>query len=125
LKGDRLLEAMYKAGDLQPVAVPLPALPAYAGPNQRAIAEHMQLRMGLRLAAGNDKPLMYAASEAVLYGLAPDKPAAWHALKGLEAMGVIEYAETLPGRDGRRGTKCYRPGKIASVVGLRDRREAA
>jgi hypothetical protein len=110
LKGDRLLEAMFEAGDLAPVGVPFPTLPKYAGPNQRAIAAHMQLRMGLRLAVGNEKPLIYAASEAVLYGHAPNKSAAWHAIKGLEEMGVIEHVETLPGRGGRRGTKCYGPG---------------
>jgi hypothetical protein len=111
---NRLLEAMFEAGDLAPVGVPFPTLPKYAGPNQRAIAAHMQLRMGLRLAVGNEKPLIYAASEAVLYGHAPNKSAAWHAIKGLEQMGVIEHVDTLRGRGGRRGTKCYGPAPLTA-----------
>jgi hypothetical protein len=90
-----------------------------------AIAEHMRLLMGLRLALGDDRPLPYATSMAVRYRVAPDKGTASKALRSLVKFGVIDEVGALPPlRKGIDGTKLYAP-PAAKVVDLHDEQEAA
>jgi hypothetical protein len=91
-----------------------------------AVAEHMRLLMGLRRAMGDDRPLPYATSMAVRYGVAPNKGTASNALRALVKCGVVEHVGSLPPlRPGIDGTKLYAPPAVAKVVELHDRREAA
>jgi hypothetical protein len=55
----------YRRGNLTPVDVELGEMPDRAGAVMIAVAEHMRLLMGLRLALGEDRPLPYAASMPV------------------------------------------------------------
>lgn len=104
------LEDAHDDGRLAPVDVQLGEMPATAGPIMRAIADHMRLRMGLRLAVGDDRPLPYATSEAVRAGLAKDKPTASNAINALVRARVIEYVGRLkPLQPGLDGTKLYAP----------------
>ena len=104
------LEAAHAAGDLEPVDVCLGPVPASAGPVMCAVAEHMRLRMGLRLAVGDDRPLPYATSEAVKAGLAKDKATASNAINALVRAGVLAHLGQLPPlRPGLDGTKLYAP----------------
>lgn len=112
----RLLEAAWRAGKLQPVPIQLGELPPHAGPVMRHIAEHLRLRMGLRLAVGDDRPLPYALSEAVNAGLATDKAAASRALAALVRARVIDHVGALQGRRGLDGTKLYAPPAAPTVI---------
>lgn len=104
------LEDAHDAGQLQPLHVQLGEMPPTAGPIMHSIAEHMRLRMGLRLAVGDDRPLPYATSEAVRAGLAKDKATASNAINALVRAGVVEYVGRLkPLRPGLDGTKLYTP----------------
>jgi len=108
-----LLEA-HRLGQLHPVDVELGELPPYAGHVCRAIAEHMRFLMGLRLAAGDARPLPYARSMAVNEGLAKDLATASRAIGRLVRYGVVEYAGQLEKRKSPRGdlldgTKTYAP----------------
>ena len=76
----------------------------------RAIGADIALRIGLRRAVGDDRPLPYASSEAVCAGLAKDKPTASRAIRALVRAGVIEHVGQLPPlRPGLDGTKLYAP----------------
>jgi hypothetical protein len=117
----RVLEAMWKAGKLEPVPVQLGELPPHAGSVMRHIAEHLRLRMGLRAAVGDERPLPYALSEAVNAGIAIDKAAASRAIGALVRAKVIDHVGSLPGRlapDGTTlsGTKLYAPPAASNVV---------
>ena len=104
------LEEAHRLRQLEPVEVRLGELPPGAGRVMRDIAEHMRLRMGLRLKVGDDRPLPYATSEAVRAGLAKDKPTASNAIRALVRAGVIDYVGALPpSRPGLDGTKLYSP----------------
>ena len=104
------LEDAHDAGELEPHDVHLGKMPPSAGPVMRAIAAHMRLRMGLRRAVGDDRPLPYATSEAVRNNLAKDKATASNAIGGLVRAGVIQYVGRLkPLRPGLDGAKLYAP----------------
>lgn len=106
----RRLEDAHRAGKLQSVEVQLGPMPAHAGLVMREIAEDMQLRMGLRRAVGDDRPLPYAVSEAVRAGIAKDKPTASRAIAALVRAGVIDHVGKLPAlKPGLDGTKLYAP----------------
>jgi hypothetical protein len=107
----RLLLDEYRAGRLRPRDVRLGEMPTCATPLMRAIAADMRLRIGLRLAVDDDRPLPYATSEAVGSRLARHKMQASRALRKLVAAGVIEDAGSLaPRRSGPPdGTRLYRP----------------
>jgi len=106
----RHLEDAYRKGTLHPIDVQLGAIPNDAGPVMRGIAGHMRLRIGLRAAVGDSRPLPYALSEAVNAGLAADKAVASRAISALVHAGVIDHVGQLPPlRPGLDGTKLYAP----------------
>ena len=114
----RLLDA-HDAGELEPHDVQLGKMPPHAGPIMHAIAADMRLRMGLRRAVGDDRPLPYATSEAVRNKLAKDKATASNAIGGLVRAGVIQHVGQLkPRRPGWDGTKLYAPpGEVHEFTG--------
>lgn len=115
----------YRRGNLTPVDVELGEMPDRAGAVMVAVAEHMRLLMGLRLALGEDRPLPYAASMPVRAGIADDKGTASKTIRALAQCGVVEHVGSLPPlRPGIDGTKLYAPPAVESVVELRDRRAA-
>jgi hypothetical protein len=100
----------YKAGRLVPVEVELGPMPPRAGGAMIAVAEHMRLLMGLRLALGDTRPLPYATSMPAQAGIPIDQGAASRVIRRLVEFGVIEYCgKLLPLRPGRDGTKMYGP----------------
>lgn len=108
----RRLERAHANGDLEPEALELGKLPPWAGRVMREVAEHMRSRFALRLAAGDDRPLPYAASEAVRAGIAPNKGSASNALNALCRAHVFEHVGSLPPiRPGLDGTKLYEIGE--------------
>ena len=109
------LKRAWREKQLDPVDVPLGEMPPWAGSVMRAVAEDMQILMGLRAAAGDDRPLPYALSMAVSAGAAKDKPAASRAINALVRAGVIDYAGSLPPRGTGSGTKMYRPPAAVAV----------
>ena len=104
------LEEAHRLGQLDPVPVALGAMPPFAGRVMRRVAEHMQLRMGLRRADGEDRPLPYATSQPVRAGLAKDKATASNAIRALVRAGVIDHVGSFPPlKPGSDGTKLYAP----------------
>ena len=112
-----LLVSEWQEGLRTPAEVTFGPMPARAGEIQRNVADHMRLLMGLRIAAGDERPLPYAASMPVKAGLAPDKGTASQAIRALVRMGVVEHVGELPRtRHGIDGTKLYGiPGVTAQV----------
>lgn len=93
---------------MAPRDVRLGAMPPTATTLMRRIAQDMRLRLGLRLAVDDDRPLPYATSEAVNAGFCRHKNEASRAIRRLVAAGVIDDAGALPPRRGvRDGTKLY------------------
>jgi hypothetical protein len=85
-----------------------------AGAVMVAVAEHMRLLMGLRLALGEDRPLPYAASMPVRAGITDDKGTASKTIRALAQCGVVEHVGSLPPlRPGIDGTKLYAPPAVA------------
>jgi hypothetical protein len=111
------LELMLDAharGALVPVEVELGPLPPRAGETMHAIAEHMRLLMGLRLAFGETRPLPYATSVPVEAGIVATKGEASRVIRQLVRHGVVRHAGSLPPmRPGLNGTKVYEPPKGA------------
>ena len=107
----RALLALYEQGQIEPKLVRLGALPDDASPAMRGIADDIALRMGLRLAVDDERPLPYATSEAVRAGLCIHRMQASRAIGKLVLAGVIENAGCLPRRPGGppNGTKLYAP----------------
>jgi hypothetical protein len=83
----------------------------------RGIADDMRLRMGLRLAVEDERPLPYAASEAVRAGIARDKPQASRVIRQLVEAGVIVHAGELAPRGKGNGTRLYAPPPAADDDG--------
>lgn len=104
-----LLLEEWKAGRLDPVAVRLGELPADATEDMRRVAEHLRLLLGLRLAAGEPRPLPYAVRWAAeQLGWGRNYRRASRALLRLQEAGVIVYADSMPARGAQyRGTKLY------------------
>ena len=76
-------------------------------------------------AAGEDRPLPYAASMPVRAGITDDKGTASKTIRALAQCGVVEHVGSLPPlRPGIDGTKLYAPPAVENVVELRDRRAA-
>ena len=104
------LEALYHRGELRPMDAKLGPLPPQARHVMRAIYDHIGLRIGLRLAVGETRPLPYATSEAVKAGHAKDQSSASKAIIALVKFGSIEHVGQLPPlRPGHDGTKLYAP----------------
>jgi hypothetical protein len=99
--------ALYKAGELTPVPVHFAPLPADADPNMIAVAKHMRLLFGLRLADSDDRPLPYATSLPVDEKVVRNKPIASRAIRKLVAAGVIDHVGELD----RTNTKVYLPAQ--------------
>jgi hypothetical protein len=104
----RRLLADHAAGLIEPAEVELGSMPPDATPAMRAIAKDMKLRMGLRKAHDEDRPLPYALSEAVKDGIARYPEQVSRALDKLVNAKVITFEGVLPRRPGRRyGTRLY------------------
>ncbi len=105
-----MLWGEYESGKLKPLPVELGEMPSRAGRVHHEIAEHMRLLMGLRRAAGDERPLPYAVSVPVTAGFVSDAGNASAAIRGLVRMGVVEHVGEMQRMPGRRlGTKLYAP----------------
>jgi hypothetical protein len=102
--------------------VELPPLPEDATQDMRRVAEFYRLVRGLRLGAGDDRPVPFACGWVAGH-LGIPKITVWRALQRLAACGVLVQSDTLPGR-GKRGTHVWEP-VTGEVVELRSVREAA
>ena len=106
----RTLLEEHRAGRLEPVPVRLGDMPARASRAMHAVAEDMALRMGLRLAVDEDRPLPYAATEVVKAGILSDPRRASRTIRRLVEAGVVLHVGALPPRRGMGyGTKLYAP----------------
>jgi hypothetical protein len=106
----------HAAGRVAPVRVPLAALPEGAWPAAETVREDFALVHGLRLWAGDERPVPYACGWAAAR-LKCHKATVWRALGQLVDAGVLESAGELPGR-GKRGTRLYLPAG-AEIGGAR------
>jgi hypothetical protein len=89
-------------------AVALPALPANSTDAMRKVAEFFAKVRGLRLWAGDDRPVVFSHRFIATHtGL--HFRTAGRALCRLKAAGVLEFAGEMPPR-GARGTHTYLPG---------------
>ena len=104
------LRRLFAAGQIEPVRVDFPPVPADLSPVARAVLADFALIRGLRLWAGDVRPVPYGRMW-VAARLETPASTVRRALRELEAAGLIEFAEELPGRGGRRGTRCYLPGR--------------
>ena len=105
------LLAEHAAGRIQPLPVDLPLLPDHLSPVAEEVARFYACVRGLRLWAGDDRPVPLACGWLAAKLDIPKKTA-WRARKALVDAGVLEPADPLPGR-GKRGTAVYSPGKGA------------
>jgi hypothetical protein len=99
--------------------VELGRLPERTSPDMRRLADDMVLLMGLRLAAGEDRPLPYSTRFAAeRMGWRSNHRRANRAILRLCEAGVIFCTGSLPPRGQPYGTKTYAPplGVGASVV---------
>lgn len=103
------LLAEYNAGDRAPEEVELGELPQNATADMRLVANDVRLLIGLRLAAGDDRPLPYSARFAAGRIGWRDPRRASRALRKLCLAGVILDAGSLPPRGQPNGTKTYAP----------------
>jgi hypothetical protein len=110
----------HEAGELAPARVELGELPANASPDMRRVAEHMRLLMGLRLAAGEDRPLPYASRFAASQLGWKDYRRAARAIRKLREAGVIRDGGSLPVRGKGDGTKTYAPPLPLSASTVED-----
>ena len=114
----------YAAGRLALPPVELPALPHNASPTMRRVAAFFVVVRGLRLYAGDDRPVPFACGW-VGEKIGLPKKTAWRAVWALCEAGVLIEEGALPGR-GKRGTKLYAPGPVKSEpVGIERRAEIA
>jgi len=112
------LLADHEAGRLPLAEVRLGELPANATADMRRVADDMRTLMGLRLAAGEDRPLPYATTWAAeRLGWGSNHRRASRAIHGLCDAGVVCFAGSLPGR-GKRGTKTYAPPLAVTAAGV-------
>lgn len=116
------LLALCREGKIEPVSVPLRSLPEDAPALALAVASFIELVYGLRLAAGEDRPLPLAA-RWVGSKVGIPKSSAHRALRILEAAGVLDRRGSLPGQ-GKRGTALYAPVPARSGVEIVPLRKA-
>jgi hypothetical protein len=102
---------LHEAGEIEPVEERFPLVPATVSPFARVVFEDFARIRGLRLWAGDDRPVPYGR-EWVADRLKRHESAVRRALRELEAAGLIEFVGELPARrKGQRGTKTYLPGR--------------
>src|SRR4051812_47845061 len=106
----RLLLYDHRAGRLRPCDVRLGEMPTCATSLMRGIAADMRLRMGLRLAVDDDRPLPYAPSEAVGSGLARHKMQASRAIRQLWRRASCPRVPRRTSSDGARADAAPRDG---------------
>jgi hypothetical protein len=99
-------------GDIEPIPVRLPRLPKGTTPAMRRVADFYRKVRGVRLWAGDDRPVIFSA-EWVAGHLGLHPVTVWRALTALCTAGVLVHVESLPGRGGRRGPWTYLPGALA------------
>lgn len=104
------LLAEYDARLVEPVRVDLPPLPDSATGPMRDVAWFYALVRGLRLWAGDDRPVPFGC-EWVAGKVDLPTMTVWRAIKQLADCGVLVLAGALPGRD-KRGTFLYAPGAL-------------
>ena len=103
-----------EAGRVEAVAVDLPPLPDCATRVARDVAEFYRRVRGVRLWAGDDRPVPFGGAWVGRYLGLPDTTV-WRAIKQLEEYGVLVYVGALPGR-GKRGTFLYEPGSASDAL---------
>ena len=113
---EALLTAHTEGRGLAPLPVELPSLPQSRSEAMPRVAEFFVLVYGLRLAAGDERPVPFACGW-IAQKLGLEKQTAYRLRCQLVEAGVIVKAETMPGRQGsdgqiRRGTDCYLPGVL-------------
>ena len=101
------LLALYKRGGVEPVVVELRPVQDGAPEVVRRVAVFFALIAGLRLAAGDDRPVPFACGW-VGERLDVPKLTVWRTRKRLVQLGVLEHVGALPGR-GKRGTDLFVP----------------
>jgi hypothetical protein len=95
-------------GRLVPATVELGELPDGATADMRRVADHVRLLLGIRIAAGELRPLPYAARWAAReLGWREDYKRARRAIRMLVDTGVIRYVGELEPRGKGNGTKTY------------------
>lgn len=105
---EALLSA-HQAGRRTPVEIELPPVPESRSTALAEVAEFFRLVYGLRVAAGEERAVPFAAGWiAAKLGL--EKQTAYRLRCQLVASGVLVKARPLPGRDGKRGTDTFLPG---------------
>jgi hypothetical protein len=90
---------LYRAGRLTPEPIELGPLPEHATSAMRAVAEDMALRLGLLLAEGFTRPMIYAGCEPMKAGFVSTTRGGNHVLSRLHIANVIRKV----GEASRRG----------------------
>jgi len=111
-----LLLADYREGRLDPAEVRLGDLPEDATDDMRKVAGCVNLLIGLRRSAGEDRPLPFSERfAAAQLGWGENRLRARRAIKALCDAGVIRCDEPLPRRGQPYGTKTYAEPLLASA----------
>jgi hypothetical protein len=105
----RQLLLAHENGELEPEPVALGPMPERPTKPMRDIAADMRLRLGLALAEGIERALMYATSEAVEAGFVSKRGSASYAIGRLCAAGVIRHVGDMPKLGKPYGTRLYVP----------------
>lgn len=108
---------MYRDGRLEPARVDLPPVPDELPESCHRVAEFYALVRGVRLWAGDDRPVPLACGWAA-EKLGLGKITVWRARRTLVAAGVLAEGDPLPAR-GKRATETFEPGRGGDVVPLR------
>jgi hypothetical protein len=98
---------LHAVGEIQPVHVEF--LPAIIAPVARVVLADFAIVYGLRLWAGDKRPVPYGAAW-VAQRIGRPQTTVWRGLQGLLATGVLTFAGELPARGKGNGTKTCLPG---------------
>lgn len=104
------LLALCKLGKFEPVVVELREVPDGAPEVVHRVSAFFGLIAGLRLAAGDDRPVPFACGWVGEHLDVP-KLTVWRSRKRLIELGVLEHVGALPGR-GKRGTDLFNPAPL-------------
>jgi hypothetical protein len=97
------------AGEIEPVEVAFRQLPDDAPPVVRRVVEDFALVYGVRLWAGDRRPVAYGV-EWVARRLGLPRTTVRRALRELVDGGILTFQGELEARDKGNGTKTYLPG---------------
>jgi hypothetical protein len=100
---------LHAVGEIEPV--PVGFLPAIIAPVARVVLADFSIVYGLRLWAGDKRPVPYGAAW-VAQRIGRPQTTVWRGIQGLVATGVLTFAGELPLRGKGNGTKTYLPGGV-------------